>query len=154
MPDEALAIVGRSVTDFEEWIGGAFAGLIGSIVDAGTVVLLGSFLTFYVLHDYELAWSSAVRGLDPGQQAVVTEHGSVALDRVSAYLRGTADRGVDALAALIYLPLLGYRSPDRWPSSPSSGVRPVHRPRWSRRASCCSSPSRPRASLIPRSSSG
>ncbi len=108
VPDEAVAIIAGSVTDFQEWIGGAMSAVIASIADAATVVILGGFLTFYVLYDYDKAWSTAIRDLDPGQQAVVTEHGSVALDNVSAYLRGTAlGAGVDALAALIYLAILG-----------------------------------------------
>jgi len=108
VPDEAIALIAGSVTDLQAWIGGAVSSLIGSIADAATVVILGGFLTFYVLNDYDKAWSTAIRDLDPRQQAVVTEHGTVALDNVSAYLRGTAlSAGVDALAALIYLPLLG-----------------------------------------------
>jgi putative heme transporter len=108
VPDDAVAIIAGSFTDFQAWIGGAVSSLVGSIADAATVVILGGFLTFYVLYDYEKAWSTAIRDLAPSQQAVVTEHGSVALDNVSAYLRGTAlAAGVDALAALIYLPLLG-----------------------------------------------
>ena len=108
VPDEAVAIIAGSVTDFQAWIGGAVSNLIGSIADAATVVILGGFLTFYVLYDYEKAWSTAIRDLDPSQQAVVTEHGTVALENVSAYLRGTAlSAGVDAVAALIYLSLLG-----------------------------------------------
>ncbi|HET9084485.1 MAG TPA: AI-2E family transporter [Candidatus Limnocylindrales bacterium] len=108
VPDDAVALITGSVTDFQEWIGGAVSNLVGSIADAATVVILGGFLTFYVLYDYEKAWSTAIRDLTPSQQAVVTEHGSVALDNVSAYLRGSAlAAGVDALAALIYLPILG-----------------------------------------------
>jgi putative heme transporter len=108
VPDQAVALIAGSVTDFQAWIGGAISGLIGSIADAATVVILGGFLTFYVLYDYEKAWSTAIRDLEPSQQAVVTEHGTVALDNVSAYLRGTAlAAGVDALAALLYLPILG-----------------------------------------------
>jgi predicted PurR-regulated permease PerM len=108
VPDDAVAIIAGSVTDFQEWLGGAASSLIGSIADAATVVILGGFLTFYVLYDYDKAWSTAIRDLDPTQQAVVTEHGAVALDNVSAYLRGTAlSAGADALAALIYLALLG-----------------------------------------------
>ncbi|MFL5685548.1 MAG: AI-2E family transporter [Chloroflexota bacterium] len=108
VPDEAVAIITRSVADLEAWIGGAVSQVIGSIADAATVVILGGFLTFYVLHDYDKAWTSAIRGLDPSQQAVITEHGTVALDRVSAYLRSSAVRsGIDAFAAIVYLSLLG-----------------------------------------------
>jgi predicted PurR-regulated permease PerM len=108
VPEDAVALITGSVTDVQELIGGAVSNLVGSIADAATVVILGGFLTFYVLYDYEKAWSTAIRDLNPSQQAVVTEHGTVALDNVSAYLRGTAlAAGVDALAALIYLPILG-----------------------------------------------
>ena len=108
VPEDAVTLITGSVTNLEEWIGGAVSSLVSSIADAATVVILGGFLTFYVLYDYEKAWSTAIRDLTPSQQAAVTEHGTVALDNVSAYLRGTAmASGVDALAALIYLPLLG-----------------------------------------------
>ena len=108
LPDEAVALVGRSIAETQEWITGALAGLIGSIANAGTVVILGGFLTFYVLHDYDRAWSMVIRDLDRGQQAAVTQHGAVALDRVSGYLRGSAvDAGFNALVTWVYLQLLG-----------------------------------------------
>jgi hypothetical protein len=50
VPDDAVAIIAGSFTDFQAWIGGAVSSLVDRSPDAATVVILGGFLTFYVLY--------------------------------------------------------------------------------------------------------
>ncbi len=108
VPDTATALLGRSIDSAEAWITGALSQLVGPIAEAVTVLILGGFLTFYVIQDGHKAWAMAIHDLDDWRQETLTARGIVALERVGEYLRGTAlNAGVGALTTWLYLQVLG-----------------------------------------------
>jgi len=64
LPEQVVALLGLSIQNAESSITDAIASFAGPIAEAVTVVILGGFLTFYVLHDYEKAWGLLIRDLD------------------------------------------------------------------------------------------
>jgi putative heme transporter len=108
VPETATALLGRSIDATEAWITDAIGQLVGPIAEAVTVLILGGFLTFYVIQDGHKAWAIAIRDLDDWRQETLTARGVVALERVGEYLRGTAlNAGVGALTTWLYLQVLG-----------------------------------------------
>ena len=108
VPDTATALLSRSIEATEAWITDAIGQLVGPIAEAVTVLILGGFLTFYVIQDGHKAWAMAIRDLDDWRQETLTARGAVALERVGEYLRGTAlNAGVGALTTWLYLQVLG-----------------------------------------------
>jgi putative heme transporter len=108
VPESVTTLVGRSIDSTEAWIADAVAQLIGPIAEAVTILILGGFLTFYVIQDGHKAWAMAIRDLDGWRQEVLTARAGVALERVGEYLRGTAlNAGVGALTTWLYVQILG-----------------------------------------------
>jgi putative heme transporter len=108
VPESVTTLVSRSIDSAEAWISDAVSQLIGPIAEAVTVLILGGFLTFYVIQDGHKAWAMAIRDLNGWRQEVLTARATVALERVGEYLRGTAlNAGVGALTTWLYLQLLG-----------------------------------------------
>jgi predicted PurR-regulated permease PerM len=108
VPDIAVAVVSRSIDVIQSWISDAVAKLVEPVASAVTVLILGGFLTFYLIQDGDRAWALAVRDLDTWRQEALTSRAGVALDRVGAYLRRTAIvAGTDAITDWLYLSLLG-----------------------------------------------
>ena len=87
----------------------AFASnLVGPIAGFVTALILGGFLTFYLLEDGDRAWAWLVAPIHGWRAEAITDSGRVALDRVGGYLRGTAIIATtDALTDFVYLTLLG-----------------------------------------------
>jgi putative heme transporter len=108
LPEQAVTLLRVSMDNVETWIADAVSSLVGPIAAAVTVVILGGFLTFYVLHDSDTAWSLVIRDLPERHRRMVTAGATRALDDVGAYMRSTGlSAGIDALLAWVYLQLLG-----------------------------------------------
>ena len=108
LPSEVVALLGFSINGLEAWISDAVSSLVTPIAEGVTIVILGGFLTFYVLHDYEKAWPLLVRDLPDRHRKTLTAGAARAIDHVGGYMRGTGfNAGIDALAAFVYLQLLG-----------------------------------------------
>ncbi len=108
LPDEVVTLLGLSINGIEAWISNAVASLVTPITEGVTIVILGGFLTFYVLHDYEKAWPLLVRDLPERHKRTLNVRAALAIDNVGGYMRGTGfNAGIDALAAFVYLQLLG-----------------------------------------------
>ena len=108
LPDEVVTLLGFSVNGIEAWISDAVSSLVTPIAEGVTIVILGGFLTFYVLHDYEKAWPLLIRDLPERHKNALSAQAAKAIDRVGGYMRGTGfNAGIDALAAFVYLQVLG-----------------------------------------------
>ncbi len=84
------------------------AALVGSIADVGTVLVLGTFLTYFLLADGDRGWTWAMGSLRPWQAEAVTASASTGLDRVAWYMRRTALlAAVDALVVGLVLGVSG-----------------------------------------------
>lgn len=84
------------------------SALAGALVDLGMLLVLGTFLTYFLLADGDVGWSAAMRRLRPWQAEAVTADARAGLDRVAWYVRRTALLAVvDALVTFGVLALLG-----------------------------------------------
>ena len=107
-PEEVTRLIERTVGDAEDIVAGAVAGLIGPIAALVTVLILGGFLTFFLLQDGDRAWAALTGGIDPWRADALTTRGRIAVERVGGYLRGTAILAAsDAVTDFIYLTILG-----------------------------------------------
>src|SRR4029450_5817512 len=89
LPEQAVTLLRVSMDNVETWIAEAGSSLVVPIAAAVTVVILGGFLTFYVLHDSDTAWSLVIRDLPERHRRMVTAGATRALDDVGAYMRST-----------------------------------------------------------------
>ena len=107
-PPAAAAAIDRVTLLVQEFIAGLASQIVGPIANFVTVLILGGFLTFFLLQDGDKAWTAVTSGLDPWRAKALTTRGKVALERVGGYLRGTAIMAsTDAISDFIYLTILG-----------------------------------------------
>jgi predicted PurR-regulated permease PerM len=107
-PEELQRLIERAIGQLEDVLTSAAAGLIGPIAALVTVLILGGFLTFFLLLDGDRAWRAATGGMEPWRAEALTKRGRIAIERVGGYLRGTAIlAGSDAVTDFIYLTILG-----------------------------------------------
>jgi predicted PurR-regulated permease PerM len=82
--------------------------LAGPAVTVGTVLILSSFLTIFLLSDGDRGWRRVTGSMDPAHAAALTASATSGLDRVSGYLRRTALLAViDAIVVYATLLVLG-----------------------------------------------
>jgi putative heme transporter len=107
-PPAVLEVVDRAVTGVQAWIVDGLAQLVGPIAAFTTIMILGGFLTFYLLEDGDRAWDQAASSLGDEHAEALTTRGSLALEQVSGYLRGTSVMATtDGLFAAAILFVLG-----------------------------------------------
>jgi predicted PurR-regulated permease PerM len=107
-PPEVAAVITAVIDDFRSIIGDFVAGLVGPIAALVTSLILGAFLTFFLLQDGDQAWGWLTRPISGWRADAITASGRVALDRVGGYLRGTALlAATDAISDFVFLWVLG-----------------------------------------------
>jgi putative heme transporter len=108
VPPDVISSLDTIATTVKSWLSsniGAVASAVGSVA---TIVILGGFLTFFLLMDGDKAWVWASQFGAPWQRERISESGHEALARVGGYLRGTAIlASTDAISDFIFLWLLG-----------------------------------------------
>jgi predicted PurR-regulated permease PerM len=91
-----------------QWISTVIGSALNRVGDIGTVIILGGFLTFYVLQSGDRAWGGVARGLAGSHYDDLTARAALALERVSGYLRGVfVMAAIDGVSTLVFLTLLG-----------------------------------------------
>jgi predicted PurR-regulated permease PerM len=84
------------------------SALAGVLADVGTVLVLGTFLTYFLLADGDKAWAWAMANLRPEYVPAVSESARVGLDRVAWYVRRTALlAAIDGIVVGVVLGVLG-----------------------------------------------
>ncbi len=87
---------------------GPFVTIIGSIVSAGTVLILAIFLVFFFLRDGDKAWLWIFQGVSDDKRTEVTAAGRDALTRVATYIRVTTTLSAIAAATnFVFMLVLG-----------------------------------------------
>ncbi len=81
--DHVAASVSASITP-------DLGAVVGTLVTVGTVIVLGTFLTFFLLADGDRGWAWLMRSLRPWQVEAVTASAWDGLYRVAWYVRRTA----------------------------------------------------------------
>jgi putative heme transporter len=104
----AVTFIDQAVADIQTWVIESLSAAIAPIANFVTILILGGFLTFYLLEDGDRAWTSATRNIDDWRAEQLTGRGEIALEQVGGYLRGTAVlAATDAVTDWVYLTLLG-----------------------------------------------
>jgi predicted PurR-regulated permease PerM len=107
-PDLALRTYDRLVDSLLDLFRLDVASLAGSAVSLGTVLVLGTFLTFFLVQDGDRGWAWLMRSLDPWRAETVTAKAVRGLDKVGWYLRRTALLAtLDALVVWLVLTVAG-----------------------------------------------
>lgn len=107
-PPEVAAVFAAVLDQFRDAFASIVAGLVGPIAAFVTALLLGGFLTFFLLQDGDKAWAWLVAPLQGWRADAMTASGRVALERVGGYLRGTAIlAATDGLSDFVFLTALG-----------------------------------------------
>ena len=108
VPADAAATLNEGVQQFEAWLSQQASAIVDSLVEAGTIVMLGLFLTFYLLLDGDKAWDVGLSELGGWQRDRIRDAGEEAMHRAGGYVRGTAViASVDALLSFVVLTLIG-----------------------------------------------
>jgi predicted PurR-regulated permease PerM len=108
VPEPVLRALDRFVGDVQTWLLSGLSSVIAPVANFVTILILGGFLTFYLLEDGDRAWLSATGNLDDWRAEQLTGRGEIALEQVGGYLRGTAVMAAtDALSDWLFLTLLG-----------------------------------------------
>jgi putative heme transporter len=82
--------------------------VVGTLVTVGTVIVLGTFLTFFLLADGDRGWAWLMRSLRPWQVEAVTASAWDGLYRVAWYVRRTALlAAVDGIVVGVLLSVAG-----------------------------------------------
>jgi predicted PurR-regulated permease PerM len=107
-PPALVDYVRRLATGVEGWLSGAVGQLVGPVGTLVTILILGGFLTFYLLADGDRAWARLTAELDDRNADTLTSAAVEALERVGGYLRGeSATAVVSAITQTVYLFALG-----------------------------------------------
>ncbi|HEY7132262.1 MAG TPA: AI-2E family transporter [Candidatus Limnocylindrales bacterium] len=107
-PPEVFDVVNQAIANLQAWILANLSQMVGPIASFTTILILGGFLTFYLLEDGDRAWFNATGNLKDWQAEALTNRATVALAEVGGYLRRTAVMAVtDALTTVVFLLILG-----------------------------------------------
>jgi predicted PurR-regulated permease PerM len=108
VPPPVVSVMELAFGDVQTWLRGLLADVVAPIASLVTVLILGGFLTFFLLQDGDRAWDKLVSGMDPWRREALTARGRIALERVGGYLRGTSIMAaIDAVADFVFLTILG-----------------------------------------------
>ncbi len=88
------------------------AALANALVDLGMLLVLGTFLTYFLLADGDAGWAAVMRQIQPWQAAAVTADARAGLERVAWYVRRTGLLAVvDAIVTFVVLAAFGAQLP-------------------------------------------
>ncbi len=98
----------QGIQQIETWMSQQASSIVGSLAEAGAIVMLGLFLTFYLLLDGDKAWGLGLSELGGWQRDRIRGAGEEAMRRAGGYVRGTAAiAAIDATLSFVVLTLLG-----------------------------------------------
>ena len=106
LPADTVTTLDTVIQRVESWLSEQGSAIVDSLVEAGAIVMLGLFLTFYLLLDGDKAWDVGLAGLGGWQSDRIRDAGEEAMRRAGGYVRGTAAiAAVDAIVSFVVLTL-------------------------------------------------
>jgi len=107
-PTGLIDLVNGISTQVQTWLASNIAELVAPIASFVTIMIIGGFLTFYLLSDGDRGWDVTTSNLEDWRARALTDRATVALDELSGYLRGTAVMAVtDGISVAVFLTILG-----------------------------------------------
>lgn len=107
-PQGLSTLVDSMATSVRSTLTPDVSALVGTIANLGTILVLGTFLTYFLLADGDKGWAQLTRSLPDDQRAVVDASARTGLVKVAMYVRRTALlAAVDGLVAGVVLFVLG-----------------------------------------------
>jgi putative heme transporter len=107
-PTGLTDLVNSIASNVQAWFASSLAELVAPIASFVTIMILGGFLTFYLLADGDRGWEATTSNIDDWRARALTSRATVALDELSGYLRGTSVMAViDAASVALFLAILG-----------------------------------------------
>jgi predicted PurR-regulated permease PerM len=107
-PQGLIDFVNAISAHLQTWLASNIAELVAPIATFVTIMILGGFLTFYLLADGDRGWESTTKNIDDWRARALTARATVALDELSGYLRGTSVMAVtDGVSVAVFLTILG-----------------------------------------------
>jgi len=108
IPSQLLDPLRTFVDGFDAWLTNAFSELVGPVASVVTALILGGFLTFYLLSDGDRGWVQLTGDLNKHAANTLTARVVTAISEVGGYLRSMATIAViDSVADFVYLTVLG-----------------------------------------------
>ena len=136
--ETSVSFVTGFIEAFERWVSTALGAIVGRLGDLTTVLLLGGFLTFFVLQDGDRAWGDVAHRLAGSHFDDLTARAEMALERVGRHLRARLRHGRDRRGLGLRVPRGARRSvrgAAGRPRVPGAGSSPISgrssRPPWS-----------------------
>ena len=107
-PSFVGALVGHVVDELRAAIAGVAGMIASAAVDVGTILVLATFLVFFLLRDGDAAWSWTFQAFSDAKRDAITASGRDAVVRIGGYLRGTTVlSGIIAATDLVFMIVLG-----------------------------------------------
>jgi predicted PurR-regulated permease PerM len=92
----------------DAWLQSSVRDIVGPVGTLLAVLVLGGFLTFYLLDDGDRVWARATESLDAWRADTLTAHAVTAVSSIGGFLRGTALTAAgDGVTHVLLLTLLG-----------------------------------------------
>ena len=108
LPANVASTLDSVVTQVETWLSQQASAIVNGLVEVGTIVMLGLFLTFYFLLDGDKAWDLGLAGLGEWPRDRIRDAGEEAMRRAGGYVRGTAAiAAVDSVVSFVVLSVIG-----------------------------------------------
>ena len=108
VPADIAASITQAIQQVEMWMSQQASSIVDSLAEAAAIVMLGLFLTFYLLLDGDKAWGLGLSELGGWQRDRIRGAGEEAMRRAGGYVRGTATiAAIDATLSFVVLTLLG-----------------------------------------------
>ena len=108
IPQSVVEAIGSSMAGLEASAPDAARSLVGPVGTLVTVLILGAFLTFYLLEDADRAWAALTAKLSPWQTDTLDVRAVAATAEVGAYLRAmTITAVISGVTQAAYLVVLG-----------------------------------------------
>jgi len=107
-PEAVSSIVDRLAGSVRASVRPDLGEVVGTAASVGTVLVLGTFLTYFLLADGDRGWAWLMRSAMPGQVGAITASARDGMFRVAWYVRRTAVlAAVDGLTVGIVLSVMG-----------------------------------------------
>jgi len=108
VPPEISDAIDKLTESLKSWLASSITAMIGNLSTMFTVLLFGTFTTFFLLQDADRAWAWAMQAASERRRGAATASAVRALRQVGGYIRTVAVlAAVEAAVDYVFLVVLG-----------------------------------------------